>query len=276
MSSNARIPRFHHMYKGELYSRARRCTIGCVEKYVVLEKAEGLTPLQVLENYRAGRTDLRGVPMTYAGRLDPMASGLMIILLGEECKNREAYTGLDKEYEFEILFGASTDTGDVLGLLKEFAMLQPGVPYEEILQEGTFTLPYPAYSSKTVGGVPLFRHAIEGRLHDIKIPERDMTVKSLAYIGSRTMTGTVIRAEVVRRIGQLVYDQNGPAENDFRENLVRASWEDFPDGVYTVVRFRAVVTGGTYIRSLVDDASRRMRIPALAYSIRRTRVIGLP
>jgi tRNA pseudouridine(55) synthase len=251
-----------------LYHRA-------VEKYILIEKREGETPLQALERLRATRTDLRDVPMTYAGRLDPMATGTLAILVGEECKNKDAYTGLDKEYEFEILFGVSTDTGDILGRITEYAALQPGIPFEEIVQEGTWTLPYPAYSSKTVDGVPLFRHAIEGRLHDIKIPVRDMSVRSAAYIGARTMTGTVIRAEVMRRIGLLRYDTHGPKENDFRENLVRASWDDFPDGVYTVARYRAVVTGGTYIRTIVEEASRRMRMPALAYSIKRTRIIGL-
>jgi tRNA pseudouridine(55) synthase len=247
-----------------------------VEKYVVIDKKEGETPLQALEYYRATRPELKNLPMTYAGRLDPMASGLLVLLIGEECKNRDAYTNLDKEYEFEILFGAATDTGDVLGLLKECSMIQPGVPYDEIIHEGEFSLPYPAYSSKTVGGVPLFRYALENRLHDIRIPERDMTVLESGFIGSRTMTGTVIRAEVIRRVGLLSYDQFGPQENDFRENKVRASWEDFPDGVYTLARYRVRVTGGTYIRSLVADASHRMRIPALAYAIKRTRIMRLP
>ncbi len=257
-------------------------TISCflyhprVENYAVIEKEEGETPLQALERFRATRTDLARVPLTYAGRLDPMATGLLVILIGEECKRRDAYTGLDKEYEFEILFGAATDTGDVLGLLKEYAAIQPGVPFDEIIREGTFTLPYPAYSSKTVGGIPLFRYALEGRLHDIRVPEREMTVQSAAFIGSRTMTGTVVRSEVMRRIGSLRYDVHGPAENDFREDKVRASWDGFPDGVYTLARYRVRVTGGTYIRSLVDDAARTMRMPALAYSIKRTRVIGLP
>ncbi len=246
-----------------------------MEKYVIIEKKEGQTPLQVLEQYRQTRPELARTPMTYAGRLDPMASGILVLLIGEECKNRDAYTGLEKEYEFEMLFGAATDTGDVLGLLSQYAAIQPGVPFEDILQEGTFQLPYPAYSSKTVGGVPLFRYALEGRLQDIRIPIREMIVQKADFIGSRTMTGTVIRSEVIRRIGQLRYDVHGPAKNDFREDKVRASWEDFPDGVYTVARYRVVVSGGTYIRSLVADASARLRVPALSYSIRRTRIIGI-
>ena len=53
--------------------------------------------------------------MTYAGRLDPMASGLLIVLAGEETKNKEKYLNLDKEYLFEVLFGFKTVTYDFLG-----------------------------------------------------------------------------------------------------------------------------------------------------------------
>ena len=247
-----------------------------VEKYVTIEKYEGETPLQALERFRATRPDLARIPMTYAGRLDPMATGALVLLIGEECKNRDAYTGLEKEYEFEVLFGVATDTGDVLGLIHEYAALQPGIPMDQIMEAGTFTLPYPAYSSKTVDGIPLFQYAKEGRLRDIRIPVREMTVQSVDYIGSRTMTGTVIRSDVLQRTRLLKYDVHGPAENDFREHRVRESWADFPDGVYTVARYRARVTGGTYIRSIVQEAGKRIRIPVLAYSIKRTRVIGLP
>lgn len=242
----------------------------------MIDKPEGLTPLQALERFRRSRRINAAVPLTYAGRLDPMASGQLVILIGEECKNRDAYTGLDKEYEFEVLFGAATDTGDILGLITEYSAIQPGVPYDEIIAAGTSTLPYPAFSSKTVGGVPLFRLALEDRLRDIRVPTRDMTVQEVAFIGSRTMTGTVLRSEVSRRVGQLVYDAYGPNVNDFREEKVLASWSDFPDGVYTLARYRVRVTGGTYIRSIVEQAARTMKLPSLAYTIRRTRVIGLP
>ena len=50
------------------------------------------------------------------GRLDPLAEGVLLILIGDECKNKEKYLGLDKEYEVAIIFGISTDTGDALGL----------------------------------------------------------------------------------------------------------------------------------------------------------------
>ena len=87
------------------------------EKAVFVNKQPGETPLEALARYRATRPDLVATtPMTYAGRLDPMASGTLLVLVGDECKNKDAYLGLDKEYEIEVLFGISTDTQDALGI----------------------------------------------------------------------------------------------------------------------------------------------------------------
>ena len=83
----------------------------------MLNKAVGETPLSCAEAFRAQHSELEGVPMAYAGRLDPMASGKLLVLLGEECKNQTAYHGLDKEYEFSVLLGIGSDSHDVLGRL---------------------------------------------------------------------------------------------------------------------------------------------------------------
>lgn len=87
-----------------------------MEPYVVLYKKVGQTPLHVLEAYKNEHPELANVPMAYAGRLDPMAEGKLLVLQGDECKVQEKYHSLDKEYEFEVLFGVSSDTADVLGL----------------------------------------------------------------------------------------------------------------------------------------------------------------
>jgi tRNA U55 pseudouridine synthase TruB len=82
-------------------------------------KKLGETPLEALERTRTEHSIAADVPMTYAGRLDPLVEGQMIILIGEECKNKDAYTKLGKTYEFEILSGVSTDTYDLLGLVTD-------------------------------------------------------------------------------------------------------------------------------------------------------------
>jgi len=94
----------------------------------MLEKAVGETPLSCAEEYRGKHPELTGVSMAYAGRLDPMASGKLLVLLGEECKNQAAYHGLDKEYGFSVLLGIGSDSHDVLGRLRIDPSLQTTLP----------------------------------------------------------------------------------------------------------------------------------------------------
>ena len=96
----------------------------------MLEKAVGETPLSCAEVFRAQHPELEGVSMAYAGRLDPMASGKLLVLLGEECKNQTAYHGLDKEYEFSVLLGIGSDSHDVLGRLTTNPTSQTTLPLD--------------------------------------------------------------------------------------------------------------------------------------------------
>ncbi|MBU2330236.1 hypothetical protein KKG57_02105, partial [Patescibacteria group bacterium] len=86
-----------------------------MKKYVVLEKPVGQTPLEALRLFQERSPIYKDVPLSYAGRLDPMASGKLLVLIGEECKKQKKYHGLDKEYVIEVLLDIGTDTGDVLG-----------------------------------------------------------------------------------------------------------------------------------------------------------------
>ena len=86
---------------------------------IVANKELGETPLECIERARIELGLDANMPMTYAGRLDPLASGKLLILMGEECKEKEKYLGYDKEYEIEVLFGIKTDTGDALGQITE-------------------------------------------------------------------------------------------------------------------------------------------------------------
>ena len=54
--------------------------------------------------------------MGYAGRLDPMAEGVLLILVDEENKKIGQYMGFDKEYTAEFVLGFSSDSNDVLGI----------------------------------------------------------------------------------------------------------------------------------------------------------------
>jgi tRNA U55 pseudouridine synthase TruB len=57
--------------------------------------------------------------MTYAGRLDPLAEGLMIVLTGDDCMKKDEYTNMSKQYEVHsACLASATDTYDLLGIVK--------------------------------------------------------------------------------------------------------------------------------------------------------------
>ena len=89
------------------------------EKVIVLYKKEGETPLECINRAKEEGVIPKEEKATYAGRLDPMAEGLLIILTGESVHKKEEYLKLSKEYEVEVLLGVSSDTGDILGVIQD-------------------------------------------------------------------------------------------------------------------------------------------------------------
>ncbi|MBM2817978.1 MAG: ine55 [Parcubacteria group bacterium] len=79
-------------------------------------KKVGETPLEAINRFRADNPKYQSVKITYAGRLDPLAEGVLILLAGSAVYEKEKYLKLDKEYEAEIVFGFETDTYDILGM----------------------------------------------------------------------------------------------------------------------------------------------------------------
>lgn len=193
-----------------------------MNKYAVISKIVGQTPLQALELFRSTIPELMDVSLTYAGRLDPMASGKLLILIGNECKNRKQYDGLDKEYEFEILFGFKSDTGDVLGMSEECSsdVLFSEYELKKVTRSflGNFKSPYPVFSSKTVEGKPLFHHAVENNLGDITIPMIKGRIYQIAFCGMREVIAGKLIENILEKVSLLrVNDSDTRVGSGFRK-----------------------------------------------------------
>ena len=256
-----------------------------MEPWVVLEKAVGQTPLECLEAYRATRPDLVGVKMAYAGRLDPMASGRLLVLLGEECKRQGDYHALDKEYIFQVLFGVASDTGDVLGLLDDVPAETDGreitsAKVTAVLKdlEGEITLPYPRFSSKTVGGKPLFLRALTGADADIDIPTKTSTIHRLELLSAEIVSAESVYKYVTEKIATItpVTEVSKAPGADFRREKVGQSWlawqKALPLLECQVITCRTIVSSGTYMRTLAGVIAERLGTQGLAYSINRTEI----
>lgn len=249
--------------------------------YVVLNKRVGETPLSCLEAYRAQRPELAGVPLTYAGRLDPMASGSLLVLIGDECKRQADYHELDKAYEVEALIGVASDSSDVLGIVQEHTCESADTDWQALASSlvGDITLPYPVYSAKTVAGVPLHTWAVTERLAEITIPERTSTIHKLTVLNTTTISREALYARAVAKIALLptVTDERKALGNDFRRPAVLASWQEFCSAgaatdQFTLVRFLCICSSGTYMRTLTYVLSKKAGSRGLAFSIHRTEI----
>ncbi len=220
----------------------------------VIWKGVGQTPLQALEQLRERNGIATDIPMTYAGRLDPLAEGKLLILIDEECKQKDKYLGLDKEYEFEILLGTSSDTGDVLGIIKKSAgcnsisLRKLEKTIEKLLQNftGKYICEYPAFSSKTVRNKdgenkPLFLWALEDRLGEIEIPKKEVQIYKLKLLScASTMTRKEVSCGALAKISKVLEATNSNSEkskkkkedskklgNNFRREMVIKSWHEW-------------------------------------------------
>lgn len=253
-----------------------------MKRYVVVNKAIGETPLSALKAWKERHPMYRTIPATYAGRLDPMASGKLLVLLGDECKRKEHYTGLDKEYVVEVLLDIDTDTGDLLGL-PTYAQMET-TPDTGAIQTalksvcGAHTVPYPVFSSKTVQGKPLFQYALEGTLDTISIPTHVERVYAITLENSYRISTEELQQRIATLLSKAprALEPSYALGADFRQDEVRTVWESVlqsaPHREFTVLTLRVACGSGTYMRTLASRLGVALQTSALALSIHRSKI----
>lgn len=252
-----------------------------MQKTLTLNKPLGKTPLEVVEQFRSDHNEYTQAKMAYAGRLDPMAQGKLLVLVGDECKKRDKYLGLDKEYEFEVLLGMSSDTHDILGLTTSGSCADQTKNIKKVLDSlrGEIELPYPAYSSKTVKGKPLFLWALEEKISEIEIPTKQVQIYNLEQISELVMTKEEVLKVVKEKIAKVtqVTDDSKQLGRDFRRKEVLDTWQaNLGAGClsdeFTILTFRCTCSSGTYMRVLASIIGQQLGSGGLAWSIKRTKI----
>ena len=130
---------------------------------------------------------LRGIlgqkKIGHTGTLDPNATGVLPVCLGNATKLVDMLTDTDKEYQATLLLGVTTDTEDIWG--KELFRKEVTVGAEEVFRAvmsfaGTYMQVPPMYSAKKVDGKKLYELAREGRVIERK--PREVTIKKIEII----------------------------------------------------------------------------------------------
>jgi tRNA pseudouridine55 synthase len=180
---------------------------------ILIDKPANMTSFGVVARVRRVLTQQNGHKMKvgHTGTLDPFATGLMILVVGKECKNAGSYSKLDKVYEATIRLGQTSTTGDPEGEITDVSDIQPSKEeIEATLKQftGEITQRPPIYSAIKVNGQRAYKLARKGE--EVEIPLRNITIYSLELVDysypeikirTHVSSGTYIRT-LAEDIGQ--------------------------------------------------------------------------
>ena len=172
---------------------------------ILVDKPKGITSFDVI---RRLRRELGIRKMGHAGTLDPNATGLMIIALGDATKKLSSYIKLPKSYEAEILFGIKTDTGDTDGAIierREVAEISEE-DLKKVLadfeKEKFLNIKVPAYSAIKQKGKALYELARKGI--EVEAPVKPMEIRGAKLLSLRQENGKYF-ASVLFDVGSGAY-----------------------------------------------------------------------
>ncbi len=152
---------------------------------LLIDKPAEMTSFGVVARVRRVLTEQQGkkVKVGHTGTLDPFATGLMIIVIGKECKKAELYSKKDKVYEATIYLGQTSTTGDPEGELTHVSDKVPDLTeMNDAIEQfkGEITQRPPMYSAIKVGGERAYKLARAGK--SVEMPERQVTIFSLDLV----------------------------------------------------------------------------------------------
>lgn len=138
----------------------------------LVKKPAGITSHEVVARARRvfGTTSVG-----HCGTLDPLATGLLVLLIGEGTKLSQYILEGDKSYRVGVLFGQETDTLDVTGTVLKTYDTRPKPDLIKSTGEelsGEFNWAVPKYSAKKIDGKKLYEYAREGE--EVAIPTKTM------------------------------------------------------------------------------------------------------
>ena len=190
---------------------------------MIIDKPAGITSHDVVARVRR---ILKTKRVGHTGTLDPFATGVMVLLVGQATRLAQFLDKDAKEYEALVRFGFETDTGDVTGMHRrtsgmrneEVASRIASVKWDVVFDDfrgGIEQVP-PMFSAKKIDGKKLYEHARRGEtierekinvvIHELELvhPFQISSLKSEIYVRVVCSAGTYIRTlaeDIGRKVG---------------------------------------------------------------------------
>ena len=149
--------------------------------FLIVDKPQGITSHDVVNVIRR-KFKMRRVG--HAGTLDPLATGVLVILLGRSTKLFDKFSSFDKAYEATMTLGITTDSADIEGKILNQSPCE-GVTENQILDVfkqfiGDINQTPPMVSAVKVQGKRLYKLARQGI--EVKREPRKINIKSLGLV----------------------------------------------------------------------------------------------
>ena len=195
---------------------------------LMVNKPSGITSRDVVNI--VGKT-LNTKKVGHTGTLDPMATGVLVLCLGNALKVCELITTNDKEYIAKVILGIETETLDTTSPI--INTKKTNITKEEIEKvlnsfKGSYLQEVPKYSAVKINGKKLYEYAREGK--EIELPKKMVTIYDIQLISDITYY------------------------NDTTSFYIKTT-----------------VSKGTYIRSLIRDIGYKLNTYGCMDSLERTR-----
>lgn len=189
---------------------------------LLVDKPHGWTSFDVVAKTRSlirTQTGQKKCKVGHSGTLDPLATGLLIVLVGSYTKQAGKFTKLDKVYTADIVLGFTSTTGDDEGEKIKHETAVPPLQVEVVnvlegLQGEQMQTP-PQYSAVKIDGVPAYKLARSGKTAAVQprpITIHELSLESYSYpsmsIRCSVSSGTYIRVlaeDIGRALGTGAY-----------------------------------------------------------------------
>lgn len=181
---------------------------------LLIDKPSGWTSFDVVAKARGlikKETGLKKPKVGHTGTLDPLATGLLIIVVGSYCKRASEFSKLDKVYEVTMKLGQTSTTGDEEGVKSDVSDEKPSEEKVQVVLKsftGDIMQTPPIYSAIKVNGQRAYKLAREGK--EVKLEPRPVKIYSITDVKydypvvkftAKVSSGTYIRS-LVEDIGK--------------------------------------------------------------------------
>lgn len=152
---------------------------------ILVDKPAEMSSFGVVARVRRVLSQAAGkkIKVGHTGTLDPFATGLMILVVGDYCKRAGEFSKLDKTYTATARFGKTSSTGDPEGDIVQKSAHKP--TREDVAAAlnrltGQITQTPPIYSAIKIDGQRAYKMAREGK--EVEMPKREVSIYKIELI----------------------------------------------------------------------------------------------